>query len=253
MPQWNIPVSFPALEPDCAHVWFVSLDLSIEQSRRLTRMLTADERARSERYHFERDRSRFAVGRAYLRGFLGRYCGLPPSSLRLGANSFGKPFLHNAHPSPDLRFNLAHSGGGALFAFTLSREIGVDLEQIRPGVDLLAIARRFFSADEYGALQRVPTAEREDAFFRCWTRKEAYIKARGEGLSIPLDSFSVSLVPGRPAALTAHRNDPEELERWTMTDVSPRPDMRGALVVEGRSISILRWQATPESVFLPLP
>jgi 4'-phosphopantetheinyl transferase len=230
----------PALEadrlgPDEVHVW--SADLDRLPGALLREPLSTDERERGRRFHFERDRRRFVTARGLLRRLLGHYLGLDPSRLRFGYGPRGKPFLAG---EDELRFNVSHSGGLALLAFARGREVGVDVERERPVPEAEDIARRYFSAWEERELRLLTEGERRAAFFRCWTRKEAFIKATGDGLSRPLDAFDVTLAPGEPARLVRVEGEPEAAFRFWLEDVSPAPGFAGALAVEGREARIVR-------------
>ena len=178
-----------------------SLDQTQSQIQSFLHTLAADEQARAERFHFERDREHFIVARGVLRAILGRYLNRAPERLSFCYGAHGKPALAGEAGADAIRFNVSHSHGVALYAVTRGREVGIDLERIRFDLAVLEIAERFFSRREVATLRTLPTEAQRQAFFRCWTRKEAYIKARGEGLSLPLDQFDVSLAPGEPAAL----------------------------------------------------
>ena len=156
-----------------------------------------------------------------------------PAALAYREGSHGKPELDGAAGGSGIRFNVSNSGDFALYALTLRREIGVDLELIKPMPDGIDIARRFFSAPENEVFAGLGDEVRDLAFFRCWTRKEAYIKAVGEGLSMPLDRFDVAFAPGEPARILRTRGNPAEAERWTMLSLDPGPGYVGALAVEG--------------------
>src|SRR5262249_48848883 len=196
----------------------------------LFQMLTSDEQRRAERFYFPQDRQHFIAGRGILRVVLGKYLGREPHQLQFDYNLHGKPKLIG---EKRLRFNLSHSHGLALYAVTWEREVGVDIEHVRPDFAGEAIAERFFSPNETAVLRSLPDHLRVAAFFNCWTRKEAYIKARGKGLAIPLDQFDVSLAPGEPAALLADRAAPPESQRWAMCCLAPGPGYAGAVAVEG--------------------
>jgi 4'-phosphopantetheinyl transferase len=186
------------------------------------------------------------VGRSTLRTLLGRYLRTPPRSigLRLGPN--GKPLLTQS--SPALHFNLAHSEGLALLALALDLEVGVDVEQIRGGPDLAAIAPRFFSPRENAQLDAVAAAGRAEAFYQCWTRKEAVIKATGEGLSRPLHSFDVTLGPGRPARLLRLEGEADAHRRWTLHELRPEPGFVGAIAAATPALSVIGWREGEPSV-----
>lgn len=238
-PDRDLPVTFTtasfinplALEPDEVHVWLAKLDHHEAGSLRV--LLAADEISRADRFHFAKDRDHFIVARGLLRKLLAAYLGADAAALRFAYAEKGKPALADSRPGA-INFNLAHSHGGVLYAFSRSREVGIDLEFIREDFEGEKIAGRFFSAAEIETLEMLPLELRQQAFFECWTRKEAYIKARGEGLSMPLDEFDVSLRPGEPAALLRNHKEPEEVARWTMRSITVPAGYVAALVVEGR-------------------
>ncbi len=182
---------------DEIHVWQAWLDRGAEEVQRLEALLSPEETARANRFHFEQDRNHYVVGRAVLREMLGRYLEQVPSALEFSYGEHGKPALAGA-ASSSLSFNLSHSAGLAVYAFARERSLGIDVERVKPDFASEDIARRYFSTREVNDLLSIPETKRTESFFRCWTRKEAYIKARGEGLRIPLDSFSVSLLPAQP-------------------------------------------------------
>jgi 4'-phosphopantetheinyl transferase len=215
-------------------VWRARLDLAASCVERLRGTLSADELQRAARFHFARDRRRFTVARGVLRDILGRYLRVPPSELEFRYSAYGKPALADVADAPWLRFNVSHSHEVALFAVTCGREVGVDIEYLGREIRGEEIAERFFSARERADLSALPAEVKHEAFFNCWTRKEAYIKAHGEGLSLPLDQFDVSLAPGEPAALLATRSDPREALRWSLQALTPGPDYVAALAVEGQ-------------------
>jgi medium-chain acyl-[acyl-carrier-protein] hydrolase len=227
-PEW---ADLPPLADGEVHVWRAALEQPADRLEVLRRTLAPDERQRAERFHFERDRRHFVAARGLLRTILGRYLDRDPGGLQFGYNPQGKPML--AGEGSGLRFNLAHSHGLALFAVSRGRELGVDLERIRPEFAGEPVARRFFSPREVAALGVLTGERRHEAFFVCWTRKEAYLKATGKGLTLPLDCFDVSLLPGEPAALLATRHDPAEAGRWSLRALAPGRGYAGALAVEG--------------------
>ncbi len=223
--------------PDEVHVWRVALEGEPRLAERLGAWLAPAERARADRFRFPRDAGRFVIARGRLREILGGYLGLSPERVPLEIGPFGKPRLPDpAHEA--LRFNLSHSGTLALVAVTGAREVGVDLERMVPELASEDVAVRFFSAWEVQALGRLPTAERVRGFFNCWTRKEAYLKARGVGLALPLDGFAVTLAPGEPARFV-EADEPEEAARWGLRALEPEADFVGALAVEGGAGRVL--------------
>ena len=238
---WLAPPSDVTLPNGAVHVWRTSLDLSAPQVQRLRQTLAGDELSRAARFHFERDRTHYTVARGVLRDLLSRYLKAQPHQLRFDYSPYGKPALA-APGHAALNFNVSHSHGMALFAITRGREIGVDIEYIRADFECAEIAERFFSSQENAVLRTLPAGVQHEAFFNCWTRKEAYIKAIGEGLSHPLDEFDVSLAPGEPAALLTSRGDPREVERWSLKELFPAPGYVAALAVEGSDWRLSCWQ-----------
>lgn len=239
---WRLPASALALPTTDVHVWRASLEQPATCVHRLLNLLSHDEQARANRFYLERDRRRFIVARGALRTILGCYLGVEPGQLRFRYEFHGKPFLSDELGAGELRFNLAHSNELALYAFTCGREIGIDVEYIHPVPDIEQIAARFFSANENAALHMLPESQRLEAFFNCWTRKEAYIKALGDGLAYPLTQFQVSLRPGEPAQLLWAEGSPEKVTRWSMTALSPAPGYVAALAVEGPDCYLEYWQ-----------
>ena len=219
----------PNIPAGVARVWHWPLDVSALEVADLKKVLSPDEMERAERYRFDQHRNEFILTRAVLRMVLASYTAQSPESLSFDYSAQGKPALKNG--PPDLRFNLSHTEGLAVLALVREREIGVDAEKIRAQPDAQKLAKRFFSAREQLFLGKLSGDELQRAFFRCWTRKEAYIKAKGEGLSIPLHAFDVSLEEDQPAALVGTRPDPTEAGRWTLYDLSVGQGYAAALTV----------------------
>jgi 4'-phosphopantetheinyl transferase len=218
------------LPAGAVHLWKKAFDASPHEIERCYQVLSPEEQARAQRFLVEPPRRAFILTRGTLRLLLEKYLDRPASEIIFRYTEFGKPLLNEGN---ELRFNVSHTDGVALLAFGRGTELGVDVEKIRPVRDLKDLANRFFSISERQELNQL---EREDelhtAFFRCWTRKEAYIKAKGEGLSIPLHQFDVSLEPGAAQALIATRPDPSEAERWMLRDVTFDPSFVAALAIE---------------------
>lgn len=233
------------LAGDEMHVWRARLDREPAVVRALRDALTPDERERADRFRFEKDRISFVVARGALRDILGRYLGSPPGAISFSTGEFGKPGLAAAADESRLRFNVSHSYGLALYAVNRSREVGVDLELVREDFAGLEIAERYFSPREVRALRALPRESQAAAFFNCWTRKEAYIKARGDGLSHPLHGFTVSLAPGEPAELLATEDDPAEAARWSLAELRPEAGFAAALAVKGPRPPMTFWHWSP--------
>lgn len=237
---WRVPPQKPVLASNEVHAWKVSLSLETEIVNSLKRFLSNDERSRARRFYFSKDRNHYIAARGILRIILAGYLGREPDELCFRYNPQGKAMLKG--PDETLRFNVSHSGDTALYAMSWNRSVGIDIEQIRPEIDFSQIAEFFFSPREVTELHLLPESIQKEAFFRCWTRKEAYIKARGQGLALSLDRFSVSLAPGQPAALLESREDPEEASRWSLRELSPDPGSMAALAVEGHDWRLRCWQ-----------
>jgi 4'-phosphopantetheinyl transferase len=226
-------------------VWCVELNRPAEQARSLLQILAPDERNRAERFHFPSDRRHFINARGMLRVLLGRYLGMPPAGLQFCYGPFGKPSLAPQFGGDTLRFNVSHSHELALYALTRGREIGIDIEYIRAGFAGDEMAEGFFSPREVETLRALPEDLKTQAFFNCWTRKEAYVKARGEGLSLPLKQFDVAFTPGERASLLYVQDAPSEPLRWSLRELTPAADYAAALVVEGRDCRV-RFRCWPD-------
>jgi|ERR1700722_6403878 4'-phosphopantetheinyl transferase len=224
------PRALPAEE---VHVWYRTLLRDIPNLGSFYDLLSADERERAGRYHFDRHRNEFILTRATLRILLASYLEKSPERFAFAYSAQGKPSL--ANETTDLRFNVSHTvsltDGLSALAFARKREVGVDVEKIRPDCDAEKLAERFFSASERDYILRFTGHALDEAFFRCWTRKEAFIKAKGGGLSIPLDQFDVSIADNRPAALLATRPDPTEARRWRLHNLPVKAGYAAALAV----------------------
>ena len=236
---WLPPPANLALSDNEVHVWRVSLDLTASQIQSLQHTLAAGEMSWAERFYFHKDRRRFIVTRALLRAILSRYLDVEPGQLRFCYSPSGKPALVAMPDRKTLSFNLSHSHELALVGVAFNREIGIDLELIRTDFPCEQIARQLFSPQENAVLHALPIKMKHEAFFNCWTRKEAYVKARGEGLALPLQQFDVSL--------SSIRGDPQEAYRWSLRELIPAPGYVAALVVEGHNWRLACWQ-WPESL-----
>jgi 4'-phosphopantetheinyl transferase len=211
--------------------------------RLLAGTLSADEKRRAEKFYFERDRERYIAGRGLLRLILASYTGIEPPDLQFSYGLYGKPALAAARDTGTLQFNLAHSQGLALYALTREREIGIDIEQVRPIADLEQLAGRFFSARENAILRSLGPDEKQEAFFRYWVHKEAYLKARGIGLAeVPLDRIDVSSAIEGPMSLPVGSGDFQDEHPWFHQELRPAPGYVAALAVEGVGWQLECWQ-----------
>ncbi len=231
---WTIPNHFPQANPDEVHVWRVALEGIDALTNDLFAILSVDEEARARRFNRERDGARFATMRTALRDLAATYIKTDAAALSFVYNDYGKPDLDSQH----LRFNVSHSGDLGLIAFHPDRLLGVDVERHRERLEAEKIARRYFSPAEVTALFSLPNSEQKAAFYRCWSRKEAYIKARGEGLAVGLDSFDVSLGPDDAPMLLNARGGQEEVQRWALHALPMEEGYAGALVVEQPEVDV---------------
>jgi 4'-phosphopantetheinyl transferase len=239
--QWRNPPNKLSLKQNEIHVWRADLNVSQHLLNTLEDTLEKKERDRANRFHFEQDRHHFIAARGILRVILGRYLNLGPKRLKFIYTPHGKPSILNETDYGYLKFNLSHSHGFALYAVTIGREVGIDIERVRANLSFEKIAKRFFSPLEFETLVSLPPSERIQGFFNCWTRKEAYIKAVGEGLSIPLDQFDVTLRPSDEAKIISIKGDAALASNWSLHSLTPAPGYVGALAVEGKNLRIKYW------------
>jgi 4'-phosphopantetheinyl transferase len=230
---WLPAAKPPALAEKELHVWRASLELSPENLERLETTLNAEEKARAGKFLVPRARESFIAARGILRELLGAYLGIGADQVAFRYGAQGKPLLAPSHDSR-ISFNTSHSLGIGLFAFAHGGEIGVDIEQVRTDFKGMEIASRFFSEHEISELRKLPAKEASEAFFGCWTRKEAYVKAHGEGLSIPLRSFTVSFAK-QEQVLEADGS------AWSCHLLEPAPGFAGAVVARGENWRVRCW------------
>ena len=229
---WPEASAFTELKEGEVHIWCANLDAA-DRLEMLERTLSPDEVKRVNRFRFHQHRRRYIVGRGTARVLIGRYLKKNPEDIVISYSEYNKPFL----PNKNIRFNLSHSQEMVLFAFCPTADIGIDLERIRDIEDAEGIAARFFAATEFARFETVPVEERNEAFFNCWTRKEAFIKAVGEGLSYPLANFDVSFLPGEQVKINTIRLSAEEADQWSLYSLAPMPGYVGALAVKSKD-----WQ-----------
>lgn len=220
------------IKPNQVQLQLTSLALPPCEQARLQSLLTAEEMRRGYRLIDKQRRDRFLAGRGILREMLAGYLGEEPGSIRLSEGEFGKLHLSDHLDGDSISFNVSHAGTYLLIALTAGREIGVDLEQVSHDLSFRPMAKRYFSAREQEDLFSLPPGEQIAAFYRCWTRKEAYLKGTGAGFSQPSNGFDVSLLPDQAPALLAHRGLPGEPARWTIEDVSVPEGYCAAVAVE---------------------
>ena len=227
------------LRTDEIYIWHACLEQPASQFQSL---LSVDERNRAERFHFEADRKRFIVRRGILRTLLSYYLGVEPGQIQFCYGKNGKPDLADTLGKGTIHFNLSLSEGVALYAFTRDREIGVDIELIRNIPEMEPIVAQYFSAGENDVFSALPKSKRKEAFYDCWTRKEAFVKATGDGLSLPLNGFDVSLAPGEPTRLLRIEGDSGPASGWSIQDLKLVFGFAAAFAVKGRIGSVHCWQ-----------
>jgi 4'-phosphopantetheinyl transferase len=239
---WNTAPGAVPLSSGEIHIWRAEPNSSSLPLDQYHRLLSPEERRRAERYHFDGDRNRFIFRRGVLRTILGLYTKTPPAELFFNFSRRGKPELADGVGTDKIKFNLSFSNGLALFSFARDQEIGIDIEYIRQVPEIEEISLRFFATFENYALRALPETRRKDAFFSIWTRKEAFIKATGDGMSCPLNKFCVSLAPGGPYHLLSIEGKPEESSLWSIIPFAPAARYAAALAVRSRSYQLRYWK-----------
>jgi 4'-phosphopantetheinyl transferase len=234
--EWRLPADKRALSDDEVDVWRLSLDPLGSMVSEFRARLSAEENDRAEKFKFQKDRKRYTVSHGLLRVILSLYANVSPEELKFTENQYGKPEL--VHPSGlNLTFNLSHSHERALIGIARGRQIGVDIEYVKKDFEWQEIIEKFFSPREVQMINALPKDIQHRAFFTCWTRKEAYVKATGMGLSLPLKEFDVSPVPGAATLLLSHK----EASEWSMKEVDVAESYVATVAVEGRDARISHW------------
>ena len=226
------------LSGEDAHIWRADLEVDEYIQTSFLKLLSPDEKNRAQKFRFAKDSRNFIVARGILRSLIGKYLEINPAEISFQYNKFGKPGIAYNN---SLQFNISHSKNIALFAFTKRFNIGIDVEFVNPNIEVKDIASNFFSTNEITNLLALPDKDQALGFFNCWTRKEAFIKAVGEGLSFPLDKFEVSLEPGKPAKLLATHWEPEAVSKWSIYSMSPGANLVGSLAIEGVIEQVKFW------------
>jgi 4'-phosphopantetheinyl transferase len=239
---WDRPTNQQPLTGRHVHIWASSLDKPAACTSSLGSILSVDERKRSQQFKFEADRTRFIAGRGLLRNILGAYVQTDPAKLSFTYSPRGKPNLGTTPEQGTLHFNVAHSKDLILIALTRACAVGIDVEWIHPMNDAEDIAARFFSPRESAKLMALANDQRNPAFFNLWTRKEAWLKATGDGISEMLNQVEVSCVPDEPARVLAISGNVEAAQRWTMLGLSPAPGFAAAVAAEAKDLQFSCWQ-----------
>ena len=241
---WSVARTPPQLRPGEVHVWRFKLEPETEtELEAYRRLLNEEETRRTDRFYFQRDRQKFAVGRAILRTILSLYLNQAPQTLQFEYGPQGKPFLApGCQPGPDrLEFNLSHSYDLALLALTLNRPVGVDLEFVKEDRNVSTLTGQVFTVEERLAFIKIPAALQKEAFYNAWTRKEAYLKACGSGFSFGLDQLEVSFDPSETARILRIKGEAELANGWSVAAIQPGPEYKAAVVVEGGPPALTLW------------
>lgn len=231
--QWRPAIPGKLISENEVHVWRACLNVSALQYENMFGFVSADELERAGRLRFERDQKRFIVARGILRKILGSYLEKTPDKLHFEYTAHGKPELASNVGNDTLRFNVSHSDAFALYAVSLGQSIGIDIERIRDDVDVDQIAKRFFSPGEIRSLEEVHESKLSKVFFQYWTRKEAFIKATGKGISFPMEQCDVSLLSGRYLSPVTLLNDVRKISSWYVQDLFPDRSYAAAIAVKG--------------------
>lgn len=243
---WSFPPTHLEMPKNVIHVWRASLDAPMCHMGRVMWALSDAEHARAGQYRFERDRRRFAAGRGLLRTILGRYLAVSPHRLQFCYGVTGKPALSATQARQGLEFSVSHSRGLILYAVTCNGRIGIDIENVRTIQDTDHMAKRIFSPREYGVFRALPLEQRPAALLCGWTRKEAYLKACGEGLARSLNQVDVSLAPFEPARRLRIHGDAQASSRWSVQELAPAPGYAAALASEGVDVPLVSCWQWPE-------
>jgi 4'-phosphopantetheinyl transferase len=230
--QWTVPDN-PLQSPaeNEVHVWRVEHNAEKPNAQKWRNVLAEEERKHADRFCFEADRHSYTVTRGILRTLLGKYLQLAPKALILTAGRFGKPGLSESQNEKRIAFNVSHSGHYSLLVFGIDVQLGVDVEHVRTRNNIVEVAKTIFSQGEYANFMSLSDLDRDRAFFRAWTRKEAFVKGIGEGLSIPLDHVEI-----------------DGTDEWSLHDICVHDDYAAALAVKAKNIDLRLWdfQLTPE-------
>ncbi len=226
--------SFEILKTE-VHIWFINLNKTIEVIDSLKQFLSENEISKASKFRFEKDKNCSIITRGALRYLSGKYLKMNPENIIFKYGDHGKP---NLDMKTDLKFNVSHSGNLAVIGFVLKNDIGVDIEQLKYDFEVMDIVNNYFSQHEIETLKKLPIEEQTNGFYRCWTRKESFIKAKAKGLSFPLDSFSVDIKSDEETELLETKWDKNEKDLWKLFSFSPIENYIGAVSVNGHIQSV---------------
>lgn len=240
--QWKTPPADLKWSEDEIHVWQASLNIPVADLSLLHQFLSQEEVAKAKQFYFEKNRHHYVGAHGILRILLSRYLNTSPDQLRFDYNAYGKPSLAFPFRESTVTFNMSHAHEIALYVFAHTRQVGIDVEYICSDIEYEQLAKYSFSPNELAVFCALPAALKQQAFFNCWTRKEAYIKAKGKGLSLPLEQFDVSLSPDEPATLLESREVPSNTKQWLLQELCLDPGYVGALAIEGSGWQLSCWK-----------
>jgi len=236
------------IEGNEVHIWLIPFDKIINRISFFEDLLSQNELSRAGKFHFEMDRSKFIVGRGILRLILSKYSGILPSQIKFIYNEFEKPSLEKGQNSMFLEFNTSHSASFITIGITIVAQIGIDIENLERKSDLLELAKRYFAEGEFINLISLPKDLMIEGFYNCWTRKEAFIKAIGNGLSHPLDTFEVTLTPDEETRFLKIAG--ENVEEWSLINIEPHSEYVGAIAVNRKSNEVKYWYLEDYKILL---
>ena len=244
--SWHIPSGQPPLSQDEIHVWASCLDVAPTASAVFGASLSEGERMRAKKFRFQQHKSRFIVGRGLLRAIMSHYLQVEPARVEFKYNLQGKPELTRPFDSSGIHFNLAHSEDLALFTVTTIGPVGIDVERIQANKDARELVKWFCSPCEQELFENLAPQEKQLAFFNLWTRKEAFLKATGEGIAQLLSQVEVAFQPGKPARFIAVSGDSERASRWSVRDLSLGPDFAAAVAIQAKNFRLRCLKLSPK-------
>lgn len=234
--------SYFQLPNDEIHIWTASLEKTPERRAEFLPILSSDEQARAKRFYFERDRNHYVAGRAILRILLGNYLGVEPARIEFTYGVYGKPDLETALNGRNLQFNLSHSKDQAIYAFNWDQPVGVDIEYIHPMKNMEEIAAQFFTANECEMIHFSPKDQKYESFFKIWTCKEAYLKANGSGLMVPINQVEIFMTPEGKAGLASIGDDLQQTAPWSLKIFTPITGYQAACAIKDHKKQIVYQQ-----------
>lgn len=234
----------PSLPHGEIHIWQADLNLQADHTDILWPLLSDREKPRAASFHFEQDRNRYIIAHGTLRQLIGRYLNVPAQEVLFNYGDYGKPELDTEHADGHIYFNMSHSSGTALYGFARACPIGVDIEKIKEISEMDNVVDQFFSANEKKIFNKFAPAKKMRAFYRCWTLKEAFVKATGQGLNFPLNSLDVSIDPDEAPRLFKVNGDEKEASQWLIQELTPGNGMAAAVSARGGPFQVHHAQWT---------